>query len=378
MNAERTLNILVIEDAESDYLLLQRYLRQQGMTADFLRVDAYPALAAALERNWDLVLSDYSVPGTDFRDTLRRIQARHPDLPVILVSGSIGDEMAVELLHLGLTDFILKDNLTRLPSAIQRALDNAEERRARRAAEAALRQSQTAALEEQRQGRLAALALMEDAQAARARAEAAHTALRESEAKYRLLADNASDWIFWHDAAYHFNYVSDPCLAISGYHAEEFMADDGLMQRILHPDDLEPYRQHLKQSGEDDAPLDFRILHRDGTLRWIGHRCRPLYDAAGHYLGRTGANRDITERKLAEERIRKLSLAVEQSPESIVITDTDGCIEYVNDAFVHTSGYPRAEVIGRNPRILQSGQTRRKPIPRCGQNSGKDAPGTAN
>jgi two-component system sensor histidine kinase/response regulator len=481
---ERSLNILIVEDVEADYLLLTRFLRQNGVVAEFRRVASEEDLEVALARPWDVALSDYNVPGMEFSSTLQRIQSGHPDTPVILVSGSVGEETAVRLLRLGLTDFILKDNLARLPSAIQSALDNAGERRARQAAEAALWQSQAAALEEQRQARLAALSLMEDAQAARARTEAAHAALLESETKYRLLADNASDWIFWHDVAHNFKYVSAPCFAISGYRAEEFMADAGLMKRILHPDDLDHYRDHLDHNDDDGITLDFRIIHRDGTLRWIAHHCRPLRDAAGRYLGRTGSNREITERKrneqaLARERerlqlildnapigiwlqdgtgklefvnrafceamgiaearflaapryaelisepfrpqclasdakalanpgvtvsqqqlpfadgqvhdlrvikavkrdaqgepealiglsiditdelrqaelLRKLSLAVEQSPESIVITDTDGRIEYVNDAFVHNSGYPRSEVIGQNPRILQSGLT---------------------
>ncbi len=357
MDMERPLNILVIEDAEADYLLLQRYLRQQGVAADFLRVDSTAALTVALQRTWDLVLSDYTVPGMEFRAVLRQIQTCCPDLPVIVVSGSIGDETAVELLHLGLTDFILKENLTRLASAIHRALGMAADRRARQDAETALQLSQAASAEAQRQARLAALNLMEDALAARARAEAAHAESRASEARYRLLAENASDWVFWHDVRGYFQYVSQTCFDISGYRAEEFMADAGLMERILHADDLANYRGHLHADYEDEATLDMRITHRDGTLRWIGHRCRPLHDEAGRYIGRTGSNRDITDRKIAEESLRKLALAVEQSPESIVITDMDGHIEYVNDAFVHNSGYPRAEVIGQNPRMLHSGLT---------------------
>ena len=475
-----SLRILAIEDVEADYLLTRRALQQQGLGVECRRVDSRADLEAALEQDWDLVLSDYKVPGMVFTDSLRLIHERKPELPVILLSGSIGDEGAVELLHLGLADFILKDNLTRLSTAIRGALERVAERRARLAAEVALKENQAAALEEQRQARLAALSLMEDAQAA-------HAALLESETKYRLLADNASDWIFWHDANQHFNYVSATCFEISGYRAEEFLSDSRLMERILHPDDLGSYLAHLKHDDQDDATLDFRILHRDGTLRWIAHRCRPLHDETGKFIGRTGSNRDITERKRDEqalvrgrerlqlildnapigiwlqngagklefvnrafceamgisetrfleaphysalmpeafrpqclasdaraldnpgvtvslqqlpfvdgqihdlrvikavkrdtlgepealiglsiditdelrqaEQLRKLSLAVDQSPESIVITDTDARIEYVNDAFVHNSGYPRAEVLGQNPRILQSGLTRQE------------------
>ncbi len=471
------LRILCIEDSEADHLLLTRFLRQEKVGAAFLRVDSVANLDASLQEAWDVVLSDYSVPGLSFEESLQRIQACNPSPPVILVSGSVGEERAVELLHLGLTDFILKGNLVRLPNAIRRALDLAQERRARQAAESALRTSMAAALEEQRRGRLAALSLMEDAQAA-------HAALRDSEHKYRLLAENSSDWIFWQDSAGKYRYVSEACFDISGYRPDEFMADAGLLPRILHPEDRAAYAGHTDHDGDVDAILDFRILHRDGSLRWIGHRCRAIHDAAGQIQGRTGSNRNITARKLSElalererasmklildhapigiwlqdgkgkpvfvnqafcaatgipearflavphyaelfpqdyraqclasdaaalaspdlyvnvqrlpfvdgrvhdlrvikavkrgpagevealvglsidiseelrqaERLRKLSLAVEQSPESIAITDLDAQIEYVNEAFLRATGYTRAEVLGQNPRVLHSGKT---------------------
>jgi PAS domain S-box-containing protein len=83
----------------------------------------------------------------------------------------------------------------------------------------------------------------------------------------------------------------------------------------------------------------------------------PVHDAAGRVIGTFGIARDITERKQIEDSLRKLSLAVEQSPESIVITNVGAIIEYVNEAFVANTGYSRDEAIGRNPRFLQSGKT---------------------
>ena len=216
------LRLLVIEDDSADFLLLRRYLDSHGVAAECRRVDSDAQLAAALPGAWDLVLSDYKVPGMVFAATLRRIRALHPELPVIMVSGSVGEETAVELLHLGLTDFVLKDNLTRLPSAIQRALEGAAERRARREAETALRESQAAALVEQRQARVAALNLMEDALAAQARAEAANMSLRDSEAKYRLLAENAVDCIFWIGPDGRYRYVSPACEHDTGHAPEDF------------------------------------------------------------------------------------------------------------------------------------------------------------
>ncbi|RFC39653.1 MAG: PAS domain S-box-containing protein, partial [Candidatus Nitrotoga sp. CP45] len=134
----RPLKLLVIEDIPADFLLLERNLRQNGIAAEWRRISSDMELIDALQTEWDVVLTDFNVPGMDFRTTLLRIQAHRPDLPVIMVSGSVGEETAVELLRLGIVDFILKDHLARLPTAIRRALVEANEQRARQAAEMAL------------------------------------------------------------------------------------------------------------------------------------------------------------------------------------------------------------------------------------------------
>jgi len=356
VTSDRLLNILVIEDDEADFLLLERFLRQQGVAcARMLRVDDDAALGAALQCSWDIVLSDYNVPGMEFRVSLCSIQHCRPDLPVILVSGSIGEEAAVELLHLGLADFILKDHLARLPSAIHRALDAATERTARRAAEAALLESQAAALEEQRQGRLAALNLMEDAQAARARAEAAQAALAASEASYRdMFAANPHPmWVFDIETLA-FLDVNDAAIAGYGYSRTEFLA---MTTREIRPPEELPHLSAIvgrARTGSDFIGVS-RHRRKDGAeiLAEINaHRI----DYAGRRAMVVLAN-DVTQRLRAEEQLRKLSLAVEQSPECIVITDIRARIEYVNETFVRISGYNREECIGQNPNILQSGNT---------------------
>ena len=272
----------------------------------------------------------------------QRILAGCPQFFTTSLAGSEGRSIAVEV------------NGVRLPDGS--VLFQVRDIRERLDTETKLK----AVLQEQQNARIAALNLMEDALAERRRAEDASASLRASEANFRLLAENAADWIFWRGADGHFKYLSPACMRITGYQPEELLADPQLALHMVHPDDRDAYWAHLALDREaDDVEMEFRITRKDGALRWLGHHCQPVLGENGEYLGRSGSNRDITARKLAEEDLRKLSLAVEQSPESIVITDLEARIEYVNDAFVRATGYRRDEVIGESPRLLQSGRTPR-------------------
>jgi len=136
------LNILIIEDSNADFLMVERHLKQKELSVRCSRVDTLVALKEAIDRgNWDLVLSDYNVPQLHFQDSLNLLQTLFPDLPVIMVTGTVGEEQAVELLKLGVCDFVLKGNLARLVPAIERSLRDASERKGKRAAEEQVRQT---------------------------------------------------------------------------------------------------------------------------------------------------------------------------------------------------------------------------------------------
>jgi diguanylate cyclase (GGDEF)-like protein/PAS domain S-box-containing protein len=131
-----SLKILVVEDSESDLRLIERHLRQHGLDAACVRVASVDALSGALVGNdVDLALVDYHVPGLPIHDSLAKIRTDAPGLPIILMSGSIGEEAAVELLKQGVWDFVLKDRLARLVPAIERSLREVAEQAARREAE---------------------------------------------------------------------------------------------------------------------------------------------------------------------------------------------------------------------------------------------------
>ncbi len=131
--------VLVIEDSPTDALLLERELRRGGYDPVVERVETRAALTAALPRRpWDVVISDYSLPGWSGTDALVIVKESSADLPFILVSGMIGEEIAVQAIKAGANDYLLKDRLARLPAAIARALEEAELRRDRRRSRAAL------------------------------------------------------------------------------------------------------------------------------------------------------------------------------------------------------------------------------------------------
>jgi two-component system cell cycle sensor histidine kinase/response regulator CckA len=137
------LRVLVVEDSEDDTILVLRVLRQGGYDPVFERVDTAEAMNAALDQHeWDVVLSDYALPGFSMPAALGIVKEKELDIPFIVVSGAIGEESAVELMRAGAHDYVMKDRLARLAPAVERELREAEMRRERRRIEAALRQSE--------------------------------------------------------------------------------------------------------------------------------------------------------------------------------------------------------------------------------------------
>ncbi|MEF2144808.1 MAG: PAS domain S-box protein [Desulfovibrionaceae bacterium] len=182
--------------------------------------------------------------------------------------------------------------------------------------------------------------------------------LKASEERFRTMAEFTLDWEYWLGNEHAFRYISPSCEQITGYTSEEFQDNPNLLDHIVHPDDRAAWYAHLAgEQGHSPSShaFDFRIRTKSGQERWIGHNCHPVYGPEGEPLGRRVSNRDITERKGIELQLQMLKRVVEQSPVSIVITDTKGDITYVNPHFQKLTGYSATEVQGQNPRILKSG-----------------------
>jgi PAS domain S-box-containing protein len=174
-------------------------------------------------------------------------------------------------------------------------------------------------------------------------------ALKKSEAMYRILADNTYDWEFWRSPEGRFIYCSPSCERVTGYAPEAFLKDSSLLGQIVHPDDQARYQNHRTQTSQKPEPgeVEFRVIRPDGTLRWIGHVCQPVFDENGAFMGIRGSNRDITERKRVEEALRFTQFALDRvSLVASWMRVDDGRFVYVNEAACRSSGYSREELLG--------------------------------
>lgn len=132
------IRVLIVEDSQDDALLIARELRRSGWEVDFQRVETVAAMAASLETHrWDLIISDYALPQFGGPAALELVRRKGVDIPFISVSGAIGEDIAVEMMKAGAHDYVMKNNLARLPVAVRRELRAAEERRVQRRTEAA-------------------------------------------------------------------------------------------------------------------------------------------------------------------------------------------------------------------------------------------------
>jgi len=142
----------------------------------------------------------------------------------------------------------------------------------------------------------------------------AEEALRESEERYRIVADYSADWDFWVGPDGTLLYVSPACRDVTGYKAEEFFANPRLNGAIIHPDDRQLLKRHNEEAllSRGKNVMELRIVTKGGDVRWISHVCQTVYDRQGRSRGRRASNRDITPLKRAEEENRRLNEELEQ------------------------------------------------------------------
>ncbi len=188
----------------------------------------------------------------------------------------------------------------------------------------------------------------------------AEMALRESEQKYRLLAENVSDVIWITDLALNVTYVSPSVERMNGWTTLEWKSIK--LSDFLTPVSVKVVRKVLEDELALQADpnrvrtVELEQYRKDGTTFWTEVTARFLYNQGKSPIGIIGATRDISERKRSEEQLKRLSTAVEHAGESILITGPDGTILYVNPAFETTTGYSIDDAMGKTADILKSGK----------------------
>ena len=314
----RELRVLMLEDMPADAELAGRELRKAGIAFTSLRVETRDAFTRALEEfHPDIVLSDYNLPDFNGMAALEIVQRGHPEVPVVMVTGALSDIEAVELIHAGARDYVLKDHLVRLAPAVQQVLSAERGARARKAAE---------------------------------------KALRESEAKFRALVESTSDWIWEIDEQAVYTYASPQVYGLLGYTAGELIGKTPF--DLMQPDEAARVKERFSAIASERKPfrlLENANLHKNGRVVFLETSGAPMFDAQGVFRGYRGIGRDITERKQAELELRIAATAFE-TQEGILITDRDKHILRVNQAFTRLTGYSAAESIGRTPAMLKSGR----------------------
>jgi phosphoserine phosphatase RsbU/P len=317
----KPLRVLIVEDSEDDALLLIFELRRGDYSPIAKRIETYQALQQALEEEtWDVVISDYVLPGFSGLEALRLVRKSGLDLPFIVVSGKIGEDTAVQAMKEGANDYLIKGNVSRLVPAIEREMQEAEVRRKRREAEAAL---------------------------------------VRSERRYKRLVGAVTDYIYTvtiKDGKVVKTSHGPGCLTVTGYSHDEYMENPFLWYQMIYEEDRPAVIRLTAdiQAGQDIPSLEHRIRHKDGSIRWVRNTIVPRYSEQGELTAYDGLISDITERKRTEESLRLQSAALEAAANAIAITDSQGLVIWVNPAFTLMTGYSSAEALHRDLSFLKS------------------------
>jgi len=255
--------LVLVEDVPTEAEIAVRQLESGGFGCTWQRVDSEAGLRRALAENKpDLILSDFTLPGFDGLAALDVALEIAPDTPFIFLSGTIGEEIAIDALQRGACDYVLKTNMARLAPAVRRALNEAAVRRARRGLEQQLRD----------------------------------------------IVLTSQDWIWEHDRDGKFTFSSDSVRSILGYSPEEIVGKQ--TTQFVHPEDLGAldFAMHTLGPRQRTATnLQARWRHRNGSYRWLERNMLVLLDENEQVVGYRGSERDFTERRRQEKHITRLT-----------------------------------------------------------------------
>jgi len=315
------LRVLIVEDVAEDADLAVRQLTRNGIGCVHRIVDTEPNFRSALrEFRPHIILSDFTLPAFDGLAALDIALRDSPDVPFIFLSGTIGEERAIEALRRGAVDYVLKTNPARLVPAVQRALREVSERRRRQFAE-------------QR--------------------------IRASEQRLRDIVNTAQDWIWELDAGGHYVFSSESVRGILG------VAPDALggthYGEYLHEEDREALTAvlgRLNSERRTATGVVTRWRHADGEYHWLEGNLLALIGRDGRASGFRGTHRDITERKAQHERIARLTRVLQMqsgiNAAVVRIRDRDELLREACRLAKHVGGYDHTSVSRVTPDGLKA------------------------
>jgi PAS domain S-box-containing protein/putative nucleotidyltransferase with HDIG domain len=324
---DQSLRVLMVEDAEDDALLIIRALKKGGYNPVSERVETAAAMKKALqEKQWDIMLCDYSLPKFNAPSAIAVLKESKIDIPIIIVSGTMGEETAVECMRLGAQDYIMKGNLPRLCLAIARELEDAEVRNKQKKAES--------------------------------QREAALEALRKSEERLRNIAKNMPGIIYQFYAKdsgeYGISYASERLKEYLGITANiEDMFP--LFLSHVHEEDKDRFLSSIQKAVETSAIWNFEgrvSFITSGKMIWFQCKATPMRH--NDQLVFDGILLDITDRKIAEEALKesevKYRTILEDIQEGYFEVDFAGNFTFFSDSLCRFLGYSKEELMGMNNR----------------------------
>ncbi|MBI5965604.1 MAG: GAF domain-containing protein [Chloroflexi bacterium] len=328
---EKEVRILHLEDDEVDAELVQATLESAHILCNITWSQTPREFKSALQKGgYDLILADYQLPDYDGLSAMRLVREQHADVPFIFISGTMGEDAAIQALTEGATDYVLKQKLSRLVPSVQRALRDAENRMERRRAEEALRKNNV---------------LLEQ------------------------IFSTTEFMIAYLDADFNFIRVNRAYAAVSEGSSPEFF--EGKNHFTLYPNsENETIFRKVVETGEPYTtyakPFEYFGRPERGTSYW-NWSLQPVKNEAGCVVGLVFSLIDVTEREQAyialrqrEEQLRLQGTALAAAANGFMITDRAGKIIWVNPAYTHLTGYFFEEAIGQTPRMLNSGKQDRQ------------------